>query len=216
MLRQAALRAATAFRASDVATRGFTTRSAALLNADEVEAPATEAREAFLKKWLEVAPSTQDPPDFFSELLGSAGPGPIPDTVPAKMKFNFFLPHALPYKAAEVDMVLVPSVSGDFGVLPGHVPTVAQLKPGTMTVHTELDKDVKKYFVSSGFAFVHANSTCDVVAVEAVPLEDLDLDMVKSGLAEYTGKVVSAKDDYERATAQIGVEVYSAMQSALE
>ena len=91
--------------------------------------------------------------------------------------------------------MLVPAVSGDFGVLPGHVPTVAQLKPGTMTVHNELDKDVKKYFVSSGFAFVHANSSCDVVAVEAVPLEDLDLDMVKAGLAEYTGKVVSAKDD---------------------
>eukprot|EP00494_Astrolonche_serrata_P014055 UN14184 len=37
-----------------------------------------------------------------------------------------------------------------------------------MSVHE--GNDVTKYFVSSGFAFIHANSIADVVAVEAVPL----------------------------------------------
>lgn len=49
--------------------------------------------------------------------------------------------------ALQVDMVLVPAVTGDFGAMPGHVPTVAQLRPGVVTVHKEMDKDVKKYFV---------------------------------------------------------------------
>jgi F0F1-type ATP synthase epsilon subunit len=47
----------------------------------------------------------------------------------------------------QVDLVLIPAVTGDFGAMPGHVPTVAQLRPGVVTVHKELDKDVKKYFV---------------------------------------------------------------------
>ena len=131
--------------------------------------------------------------------------------------------------------MLIPAVTGDFGVMPGHVPTVAQLRPGVISVHKELDKDVEKYFVSSGFAFVHNDSTADVCAVEAVKLDDLDPEVrvigtishpqhaihnqaVRAGLQEYTAKLASIQssgDDYEIAAAQIGVEVFSAMNSAL-
>ena len=72
-----------------------------------------------------------------------------------------------------------------------------------------------QYFVSSGFAFVHADSTTDVCAVEAVPLEQLDGDAVKQGLADYQAKLMNAKDDYEKAAAQVGIEVCSAMNAAL-
>ena len=84
--------------------------------------------------------------------------------------------------SVQVDLVLLPAVTGDFGVMPGHVPTVAQLRPGVVTVHKELDKQIEKFFVSSGFAFVHADSATDVVAVEAVNLEDLDTEAVRAGL----------------------------------
>ena len=82
----------------------------------------------------------------------------------------------------QVDLVLLPALTGDFGVMPGHVPTIAQLRPGVVTVHKTLDKEVDKYFVSSGFAFVHADSSADVCAIEAVKLEDLDPEAVRSGL----------------------------------
>jgi ATP synthase, Delta/Epsilon chain, beta-sandwich domain len=82
----------------------------------------------------------------------------------------------------QVDLVLIPAVTGDFGVMPGHVPTVAQLRPGVVTVHTELDKELEKYFVSSGFAFVHADSSADVCAVEAVKVSDLDPEAIRAGL----------------------------------
>ena len=36
--------------------------------------------------------------------------------------------------------------------------------------------------MSSGFAFVHADSSADVCAIEAVKLEDLDPEAVRSGL----------------------------------
>ncbi len=44
----------------------------------------------------------------------------------------------------QVDMVLLPALTGDFGVMPGHVPTVAQLRPGVVTVHNTLDREVDK------------------------------------------------------------------------
>lgn len=68
-------------------------------------------------------------------------------------------------------MALLPAVSGDFGVAAGHVPTMAQLRPGVVSVHKEMDKDVTHYFVSSGFAFVYDNSVADVCAVEAVEVD---------------------------------------------
>ena len=38
---------------------------------------------------------------------------------------------------------------------------------------------------------------------------------MKKGLADYTAKLVNAKDDYEKASAQIGIEVCGAMNAAL-
>lgn len=53
------------------------------------------------------------------------------------------------------------------------------------------------------------------MAVEAVPLDQLDSEAVKKGLADYQAKLSNAKDDYEKAAAQIGIEVCGAMNSAL-
>ena len=115
--------------------------------------------------------------------------------------------------ALQVDMVIVPATTGQMGILPGHVPTIAELKPGLMSVHE--GTDVKKYFVSSGFAFIHANSYADIVAIEAVPVDRIDANQVQKGLAEFTQKLSSATTDLEKAEAQIGVDVHSALNSAL-
>lgn len=109
-------------------------------------------------------------------------------------------------------MVIVPAASGLMGILPQHAPTVAQLRPGVVEVHSGEEKE--SYFISSGFAFVHADRT-DVCAIEAVPLQDLDPEAVKKGLADSEAAVSAAKDDVERAEAQIGVDVYMAMQGAI-
>lgn len=166
--------------------------------------------EKFKEEWAKIAPN-YDLPHFPSSYM-KARP-PVPATFPTKLTVNFVLPHVFEMQAQEVDMVIVPATSGQMGVLPGHVPTIAELKPGIMSVHE--GAEVKQYFVSSGFAFVHANSVADIVAIEAVPLDRLDPDEVRKGVQEYTQKVTSAKDDLEKAEAQIGLEVHSALQAAL-
>lgn len=110
-------------------------------------------------------------------------------------------------------MVIIPATTGQMGVLPGHVSTIAELKPGVLSVHE--GNDTTKYFVSSGFAFIHANSFTDIIAVEAVELDKIDPAEVQKGLAEYTQKMGSASSDLEKAEAQIGVDVHSALNAAL-
>eukprot|EP00181_Compsopogon_caeruleus_P003001 CAMPEP_0184679042 /NCGR_PEP_ID=MMETSP0312-20130426/1871_1 /TAXON_ID=31354 /ORGANISM="Compsopogon coeruleus, Strain SAG 36.94" /LENGTH=123 /DNA_ID=CAMNT_0027128237 /DNA_START=276 /DNA_END=647 /DNA_ORIENTATION=+ len=114
-------------------------------------------------------------------------------------------------KGANVDMVVIPSSTGSMGVLPGHVPTVAQLKPGVLAIHD--GESVERYFVSSGFAFVHPDHT-DVCAVEAAKVEDLDVAAVKAGLSESEEALAKASDELAKAEAQVGVDVFSAMLSA--
>lgn len=206
MLRQATK----ALMARSMAARNFGS-SAVLLQ----EAQTQKSKEDFLKKFAEHQGMLAEPM-FPSDFLKKAEPKEAAG-IPAKMQFNFFVPHETISSNQEVDLVLIPATTGDFGAMPGHVPTVAQLRPGVVTVHKELDKDVKKYFVSGGFAFIHPDSSADICAVEAVDVADLDADAVRAGLADYTAKLASAqgKDDYEAAAAQVGVEVYSAMNAAL-
>merc|ERR1712216_666037 len=99
----------------------------------------------------------------------------------SNLKFSLTLPSSAIYEDADVDLVVVPSTNGAFGIMKDHVPTVAQLDAGLLTVHTGTDED--KYFVSGGFTIVKEDRA-DVCVVEAVRVEDLDSAAVSSGLSE--------------------------------
>ncbi|XP_021297944.1 ATP synthase subunit delta', mitochondrial [Herrania umbratica] len=173
--------------------------------------PATPTEDStFIESWKKVIPN-MDPPKTPSSFMT---PRPAtPSSIPSKITVNFVLPYASELSTKEVDMVIVPATTGQMGVLPGHVPTIAELKPGILSVHE--GNDVTKYFLSSGFAFIHANSVADIIAVEAVPLDRIDPALVQKGLAEFTQRLGTATSDLEKAEAQIGVDVHSALNSAL-
>eukprot|EP00250_Pteridium_aquilinum_P028275 c36884_g1_i1 orf=156-779(+) len=173
----------------------------------EVPPPVSDAFKDAFKK---AAPNLQLP-KFPSQFMK---PRPaVPGTLPSKLTVNFVLPYKTELDAKEVDMVIVPATTGQMGILAGHVPTIAELKPGIMSVHE--GSEVKQYFVSGGFAFVHPNSVADVTVVDAYPLDMFDAEEVKKGLAEFTQKSNTASTDSEKAEAQIGVQVHSALSSAL-
>ena len=48
------------------------------------------------------------------------------------------------YSEADVKQVDVSTTTGSFGILPSHVPTLATLRPGLLTVHDE--SGATKYF----------------------------------------------------------------------
>ncbi|KMZ64418.1 ATP synthase epsilon chain [Zostera marina] len=170
--------------------------------------PVVEANvdEAFVESWKKVAPNL-DPPK--TPLSFMEPRPPTPSAIPGKLTVNFVLPYRSEIANKEVDMVIIPATNGQMGVLPGHVTTIAELKPGLLSVHQ--DTEVTKYFVSGGFAFIHANSVTDIVAVEAVPIDQIDLELVQKGMAESTQKLNAATTDLEKAEAQIGVDVHNAL-----
>jgi len=119
--------------------------------------------------------------------------------------------------AKPVHMVTLPAVTGVMGVLADHAPTIAQLKPGVVTVHGNDVADVThRLFVSGGFACIKADSTAEVTAVEAVKVEDLDPVLVRKGLDDATAALSKASSEREKAEAQIVIDVSEAMLQAIE
>jgi len=133
----------------------------------------------------------------------------------AEMSFTFAAPAELFYHNADVKQVDVPSFSGSFGILPNHVPVLAVLKPGVVTVY-EKDGNTKKFFVSSGSISVNDDSSVQVLAEEAVLVEQLDSQACRDGLAQAQQQLSSAISEEAKAEALINIEVHEALVKAAE
>ena len=80
------------------------------------------------------------------------------------------------YNSSVVKQIDVPSMSGAFGILPSHVPTMAALAPGVVSVY-EADGSITKYFVSSGTVTVNGDSSVQLLAEEACLVSDIDVSL---------------------------------------
>ncbi len=88
----------------------------------------------------------------------------------ATFHFNLVSPEKLAF-SGEVDQVDVPGVEGDFGVLAGHAPIVAVIRPGILTVISGGKHE--KIIVLGGLAEM-SEKGLTVLADVATSLEDLD------------------------------------------
>ena len=131
------------------------------------------------------------------------------------MKFSFVMPEKSLYEESPVEMVIVPGLEGFFGLMPGHVPTIAELKPGVVSVQETVGGPLKKFFVPGGFATINADSVCNLTTLEAVEIDDLDEEAVKTGLAQYQAAYAAATEDMDKTEAEIGVDCYQAMAYAI-
>lgn len=88
----------------------------------------------------------------------------------ATFQFDLVSPEKLVF-SGEVEQVDIPGTEGDFGVLAGHSPVVAAIRPGIMTV-TAGGKQTK-VVVLGGLAEVSATGLT-VLADVATSVEDID------------------------------------------
>jgi F-type H+-transporting ATPase subunit epsilon len=88
----------------------------------------------------------------------------------ATFHFDLVSPEKLAF-SGEVDQVDVPGVEGDFGVLAGHAPVVAVIRPGILTVTT--GGSHQKIIVLGGLAEV-SDKGLTVLADVATSMQDLD------------------------------------------
>jgi F-type H+-transporting ATPase subunit epsilon len=88
----------------------------------------------------------------------------------ATFHFDLVSPEKLAF-SGEVDQVDVPGVEGDFGVLAGHAPVVAAIRPGILTITS--GGTHQKIIVLGGLAEV-SEKGLTVLADVATSLQELD------------------------------------------
>jgi F-type H+-transporting ATPase subunit epsilon len=113
-----------------------------------------------------------------------------------------------------VEMVVVPGVEGDFGVLPGHAPLVSTVRPGVIAVF-EGGKVVQRIYVARGFAEV-TPERCTVLAEQATPVADIDRAAAEGEIREARDDLGEAKDDGERARLEFRIAAAEAKLAALD
>jgi F-type H+-transporting ATPase subunit epsilon len=127
---------------------------------------------------------------------------------------TFHLDLVSPEKLAfsgEVDQVDVPGVEGDFGVLAGHAPVVAAIRPGILTVITGATK--QKIIVLGGIAEV-SEKGLTVLADVATSLEELDRARFAEEIEEMQAKL-SEKEGSELDHALERLDHYKSIQHEL-
>jgi F-type H+-transporting ATPase subunit epsilon len=88
----------------------------------------------------------------------------------ATFHFDLVSPEKIAF-SGEVDQVDVPGLEGDFGVLAGHAPFVAAVRPGILTVTTGNTRE--KIIVLGGLAEI-SEKGLTVLAEVATSLDELD------------------------------------------
>ncbi len=129
----------------------------------------------------------------------------------ATFHFDLVSPEKLLF-SDEVDQVDVPGSEGDFGVLAGHAPLIATLRPGILTIYREGGE--LKVVVNGGFAEVNP-AGFTVLADMAVPLEDFDRGLLAGEIKDTEEDVADAKDSWQRDKLARRLEQLKALQAAL-
>ena len=74
----------------------------------------------------------------------------------------------------DVTMAVIPGTEGDFGVLAGHMPLVANVRAGVVEIYRDNMKQISdRIFIAGGVADV-TGTQCTLLAEQAVNVNDLD------------------------------------------
>ena len=128
----------------------------------------------------------------------------------ATFHFDLVSPEKLAF-SGEVDQVDVPGVEGDFGVLAGHAPVVAAIRPGILTVITGGTRE--KIIVLGGLAEV-SEKGLTVLADVAKSMEEIDKAAFADKISDMETKLAE-KEGSELDRAIERLDHYKSIQSQL-
>ena len=113
--------------------------------------------------------------------------------------------------SGEVEHVVVPGSEGEFGVLAGHAPLVAMLRPGILTIH---GSNEQRFVVRGGFAEVNPQSLT-VLADFAAAVDELDRNVLAGQIKDLEEDVADAAEGPARDRAAQRLDQLRAVQAAL-
>jgi F-type H+-transporting ATPase subunit epsilon len=111
----------------------------------------------------------------------------------ATFQFDLVSPERMMF-SGEVDQVDIPGTEGDFGVLAGHAPLIAAIRPGIMTVFSGGKQE--RIVVLGGLAEVSAKGLT-VLADVATSVEDLDKAAFAKTVAEMEAGIAKLAEGSE-------------------
>ena len=114
-------------------------------------------------------------------------------------------------RSEPVEMVVVPGAEGDLGVLPGHSPLIATVRPGVIDIH-EGGSVKERIFVAGGFCEI-SPERCTVLAEEAIEVSAIDKVVAQKRLEDATLAWKNA-DDANKAKAEAERRIAEAMVAA--
>ena len=103
----------------------------------------------------------------------------------ATFHFDLVSPEKLAF-SGEVDQVDVPGVEGDFGVLAGHAPVVAVIRPGILTITSG---GTQQTVIGLGGLAAMSDKGLTVLADVATSTQDLDRALFAETIAEMEAKL---------------------------
>ena len=128
----------------------------------------------------------------------------------ATFHFDLVSPEELVF-SGEVEHVVVPGTEGEFGVLAGHAPLIAMLRPGILRI---LGLNEQRILVVSGFAEVSPDGLT-VLADKAMPVEDVDPGVIADEIRDTEEDVADARDDAKRDKLSTKLQQLRDVQDAL-
>src|ERR1700730_17449381 len=129
----------------------------------------------------------------------------------ATFHFELVSPERLLF-AGEVTQVDVPGEEGEFGVLAGHAPYIATLKPGMLTTYG--DGAPQRIVVRVGFAEMGPTGLT-VLAEQATPLAEIDAATTAQSIKDAEEDLADADSDAARDKARERLDQLKKLKSAL-
>ncbi|TDB38768.1 MAG: ATP synthase F1 subunit epsilon [Actinobacteria bacterium] len=93
----------------------------------------------------------------------------------------------------EVEMVIAPTVEGEVGILPLHVPLVTVLKAGELRVRFNDGKDVEWFAVSGGYMQVHEDKVI-ILAENAAIASQIDVERARQARDLHAQRMTELKE----------------------
>jgi F-type H+-transporting ATPase subunit epsilon len=106
--------------------------------------------------------------------------------------------------STEAEMVTIPGTDGYMGVLKGHEPVITTLRAGMIDVKS-MDGSDTRFFIRGGFADVSADKVT-VLAEEAIPMSELDLQVLDQRIKDAEEELAAASTDTARHKAHDALE----------
>ena len=87
----------------------------------------------------------------------------------------------------DTDAITAPGELGELEMLPGHVPALAALRPGVLTIG---EKSKTRYAVSAGYLRIDAASAVEILVEEAVLGSEVDVEGARADLKTAEAELV--------------------------